>query len=90
MDAHQFYVEKMEKTADNRAMRGVREPVFYEGEVCGHKRKYSDGLLQFRLRGLAPEKYAESHRHHHTGDVDHHVKVYIPDNKRRERTIEHE
>jgi len=47
----------LESEAFSRATQGVEEPVYYQGSVCGHITRYSDGLLQFLLRGAMPEKY---------------------------------
>lgn len=44
----------LETEADRRAHDGVLEPVFYKGEEIAKVRKYSDGLLQFRLKRLDP------------------------------------
>lgn len=52
-------VLQLEAEADRRAIEGVNEPVFHEGRVCGHKRRYSDTLLIFRLKALRPDKYRE-------------------------------
>lgn len=82
LDAITLYRESCEKKIDKRAFDGVKEPVYFEGEVVGHKMKYSDALAMFRLRGLAPEIYAERHEHRHSGQVDHNIKVYIPHNQR--------
>ena len=49
-------------------MFGVKQPVFYKGEVCGSVRKYSDVLLIFLLKGLRPEVYRENR--HITGDMN--------------------
>lgn len=38
-----------------RAMNGVLEPVYHEGSVVGHKRKYSDLLLMFLAKSRMPE-----------------------------------
>ena len=35
------------------------EPRFYEGEVCGYVRKYSDTLLIFLLKARRPAKYQD-------------------------------
>lgn len=40
--------------AIERAENGVLEPVFYKGQVVGHKVNYSDSLLMFILRKLDP------------------------------------
>lgn len=52
--------EELEEEARRRAFSGVDEPVFYQGEVCGEVRKYSDTLLIFLLKGRRPEKYREN------------------------------
>ena len=80
-DALEAYVGVLEDEADRRGIKGVAEPVFYEGEVCGHKQKYSDGLLQFRLKALAPEKYRER-TDVKTEGGDTHITVYLPENGR--------
>jgi hypothetical protein len=46
--------------AVRRAVDGVREPVFYQGEVVGYKINYSDGLLMFLLKGGRPHIYKDS------------------------------
>jgi len=47
--------EDLEAEARRRAYDGVEEPVFYQGEVCGHIRKFSDNLLMFTLKARKPE-----------------------------------
>ncbi len=49
-----------------RAMNGVLEPVYHEGEVVGHKRKYSDILLMFLAKSRMPEFRENNHEHNHT------------------------
>ncbi|BCL70527.1 phage terminase small subunit [Vibrio nigripulchritudo] len=58
-EAIESHVEALEIEADRRASVGVEEPVFYKGKECGRVRKFSDNLLMFRLKALAPEKYRE-------------------------------
>lgn len=60
------YIERMEREADRRAIEGVNKPVFYKGKLVTDKdgnpvtiKEYSDTLLIFRLKALAPEKYRE-------------------------------
>lgn len=52
--------DKLEMEARRRALEGIDEPVFYQGDVVGYVRKYSDSLLQFLLRGNRPEKFREN------------------------------
>ena len=49
--------DKLEAEAVRRAYAGYDEPVYHQGELCGHIKRYSDGLMQFLLRGMMPEKY---------------------------------
>lgn len=51
----------LEEEADRRGRDGYDEPYFFQGEVKGAKRKYSDALLLARLKALKPEMYRERH-----------------------------
>lgn len=51
--------DRMEREAFRRAVEGVDEPVFYQGDEVGSVRKYSDTLLIFLLKAARPEKYRE-------------------------------
>jgi len=44
----------LEAVAINRAVHGVTEDVYYQGEVVGQKQVYSDGLLQTVLKARVP------------------------------------
>lgn len=57
-DAVMEYVEgTLEAEADRRGVEGTVRPVFYQGNECGGVREFSDTLLMFRLKAMAPEKY---------------------------------
>lgn len=49
----------LEEEADRRGRDGYDEPVFYQGEERGAKRKYSDALLLARLKAIRPDQYRE-------------------------------
>ena len=49
--------EYLESEAVQRATKGWLEPIFYQGRVCAHVRRYSDSLLAMLLRAAMPEKY---------------------------------
>ena len=68
-EAVQAHIEAMELEADRRALEGVEEPVFYKGAECGRVRKFSDNLLMFRLKALAPNKYRERQEVKHAGEI---------------------
>ena len=52
-------VELLEAEARRRAAVGVEEPVYYQGAVVGHVRKYSDVLLIFLLKAHRPRVYRD-------------------------------
>jgi len=49
----------LEEEADRRGRDGYDEPVYYQGEERGAKRKYSDALLLARLKAVRPDQYRE-------------------------------
>lgn len=49
----------LESEAIRRAVLGVKEPVYYKGDVVGEITKYSDSLLMFLLKGRRREVYGE-------------------------------
>ncbi len=61
-DAVETGTDALEDEAFRRAFEGVEEPVFYQGDVVGHVRRYSDTMLIVMLKARRPEKYKE-HRH---------------------------
>ena len=69
-EAREQFGDALEEEAIRRAREGVEEPVYYQGVVCGGIQRYSDGLMQFLLRGVKPEKYRERKEIQHTGAVE--------------------
>lgn len=57
--AKNTYLGALEQEAHRRAVEGVEEPVFFQGRLVAHVRKYSDTLLIVLLKANAPEKYRE-------------------------------
>ena len=49
----------LEMEARRRAVDGVEEPVFYQGQKIGVIRRYSDSLLSLLLRGSRPGKFRD-------------------------------
>lgn len=60
-EATQESIEKLETEARRRAVEGVEEAVWHNGERVGAVRKYSDTLLIFLLKGARPEKYRDNY-----------------------------
>jgi hypothetical protein len=66
-EAEEKAADRLEQEARRRAVEGVSEPVFYQGEKVGTVQKYSDTLLIFLMKGVRPEKYRERFGHEITG-----------------------
>lgn len=58
--------DRCEAEVHRRAVEGWDEPVYQGGKRVGTIRKYSDRLLELRVKALRPDKYRE--RIEHTGD----------------------
>jgi hypothetical protein len=67
--AKSVYVGVLEAEAHRRAVKGVLEPVFYQGKLVSRIRKFSDVLLIVLLKANAPEKYIERQAVEHTGNI---------------------
>lgn len=59
--------EALEKEAHRRACLGYLEPVYQMGKKVGVKRKFSDTLLIFTMKGRMPDKYRERTSIEHSG-----------------------
>ena len=83
---------KLEEEARRRAIEGVDEPVFHDGAVCGYKRRYSDTLLIFLMKGLMPERYRERTETQIRSEVyeEKRLVIELPDNGREDRRLEHQ
>lgn len=68
--AHAEACDVLEQEARRRATTGWDEPVFHNGEECGVKRKFSDTLLIFLMKGAMPDKYRDNSKVEHVGNVD--------------------
>lgn len=55
----EYAIDGLEAEAHRRARDGVEEAVYYQGEIVGWKRTYSDGLLQFILKGRRREVFGD-------------------------------
>jgi hypothetical protein len=72
--------ESLEREAIRRAVDGWDEPVYQGGILVGVKRKFSDSLLIFMLKGVRQEKYRETSQEV-TGNVPN-INIYLPENGR--------
>lgn len=71
-EALALYRNRVVRALHVRAVEGVEEPVWYQGEQVGTVRRYSDRLLELSLKHHAPE-----FRDHSTTDVVHHGGVLL-------------
>lgn len=56
-EAMEQAADLLEEEAIRRARDGVKEPVYYKGEIVGYVYRYSDGLLKFLLQHLKKKVY---------------------------------
>ena len=59
-EAEDIAVDMLEGQAWSLAMKGVKEPVFHNGEQCGFKVKYSERMLEILLKARRPNTYREN------------------------------
>ena len=57
--AHSAKVDRLEDSVLERAMLGVLEDVYYQGQVVGQRRVFSDRLAELVLKAERPDKYRE-------------------------------
>ena len=62
-------VDKLELVARDRALQGVKEPVYYKGYVVGHVHKPSDRLMELLLKAHRPDKFNPVQKLEHSGGV---------------------
>ncbi len=75
--------DRLEAEAWRRATQGTEKPVFYEGEVCGHIREYSDTLMCLLLKGHKPAKFRERISQELSGLIQttQTVQIYLPEKR---------
>jgi len=76
-------IDVLEDECKNRALNGVAEPVFYQGVICGHVQRYSDGMLM-KLLAAHRAKYRDRSEISgpNGGPIAMAIQMYIPENKR--------
>jgi len=65
-EAMNVFRDSIVKAVHSRAIEGWEEPVFYNGEIVGYTRKYSDKLLVALAQRFIPEFAPRSHIHQTT------------------------
>lgn len=57
-EAERLGAMRIQSAVIRRGVEGIMQPVFYQGEVCGYKAEYSDGLLTLLAKGRLPQLFA--------------------------------
>ena len=52
--------DHMEKEVERRAIKGIDEPIFYQGVKVATKKVYSDNLLMFMSKARRPKKFRDN------------------------------
>lgn len=82
-EAQRKSCKALEEEARRRAVDGWDEPVYQNGKKVGTRRRYSDTLLIFLMKGNQPDKFGDKVTQTHRGDSEAPVAVYqLPDNGR--------
>ena len=58
-EAVESSLDDIEQALRKRAVEGVDRPVFYQGEVCGHVKEFSDTAAIFLLKGRRPDVFRD-------------------------------
>lgn len=66
-DAIQEATDRLLQAAWNRATKGVKKPVYFQGVQCGEVKEYSDSLLTLLLKSYRPEQFSEKLKAEVTG-----------------------
>lgn len=83
-------VDKLELVARDRAIKGVKEPVYYKGDVVGHVHKPSDRLMELLLKAHRPDKFNPVQKLEHSGGVSVAVMQFTAPGAGLPGVIEHE
>jgi len=77
--ADQAHSDYLISEAQRRAVEGYKEPQFYQGEIVGYKRKFSDNLLMFLIKGKMPETFREHSTVEVQGNEDKPIRIeFVP------------
>ena len=68
-EALEEYADLLELRAHNLAVDGLDEPVYHQGKVVGHVKRYSVPMLQFLMKAARPDVYREKVGIEHSGEV---------------------
>jgi hypothetical protein len=58
-DAVEQATDELEEEARRRALEGVEEEVYFQGEVVGYKRVYSDAMMALMLKAYRSKRFRD-------------------------------
>lgn len=64
--ARAIYQATLEQAAHERAVKGVKKKIYYQGAEIGEETVYSDRLLETLLKANDPDKYGKGGSTHNT------------------------
>lgn len=67
--ALEIAVDKLEYVARNRAVQGVKEPIYYKGVLIDYVYRPSDRLMELLLKAHRPDKFNPIQKLQHSGMV---------------------
>jgi len=62
--------DKLKMVARNRAIKGVKKPIYYKGELIDHVYEPSDRLMELLLRAHDPDNFNPVQKLEHSGGVN--------------------
>jgi hypothetical protein len=81
-EAYAYSIELLEQEARRRATKGVKKPIFFQGQECGTVQVFSDQLLIFLLKAAKPDTYRENQDKRPDEGGDDSIQVHLPANTR--------
>lgn len=77
-EAEAIGIKGLEDECRRRAYSGWDEPVYQGGIEVGSKRKHSDALAMFLLKGALPKKYADHSHVQMEGNMNSRIEISSP------------
>jgi len=68
--ALEIATDKLKMVARNRAIKGVKKPIYYKGELIDHVYEPSDRLMELLLRAHDPDNFNPVQKLEHSGGVN--------------------
>ena len=68
-DAREEACDALKSEAWRRAVKGVVKPIYYQGDIVGTVKEYSDNLLMFLMKAAMPE-YRDNVKIEHDGSAE--------------------